>query len=97
MNYLPQLVVDDEQVCLIHSIFILLLLLPSLEQDRLQLEHEYLLQQQMLTKSSTINDLSVLKKELDKSERQREQLSDHLEVYFIHSPPQTIHFFRFRC
>ena len=58
-----------------------ILTLLSLEQERLQLEHEYLLQQQMMmTKSSTLNDMVTFKKELDKSERQREQLSDHLEM-----------------
>ena len=52
-----------------------------LEQDRLQMENEYLLQQQMLlSKSSPLNEIVQFKKELDKSERQREQLSDHLEV-----------------
>ena len=37
----------------------------------------------MLSKSATFNDLVLLKKELEKSERQREQLSDHLEVCFL--------------
>ena len=37
-------------------------------------------QKMMLSKSATLNELVTLKKELDKSERQREQLSDHLEV-----------------
>ncbi|CAF3166219.1 unnamed protein product [Rotaria socialis] len=51
------------------------------EQDRLQIEHDYLIQQQMmLSKSSTLNEMVTFKKELEKSERQREQLSDHLEV-----------------
>lgn len=46
-------------------------------------EQEYLLQQQMLlTKTNTLNDIVLFKKELEKSERQREQLSDHLEVNF---------------
>ena len=49
--------------------------------DRLEAEHDYLMQQKMmLSKSSTLNELVTFKKELDKSERQREQLSDHLEV-----------------
>lgn len=51
----------------------------------------------MLTKSATINDLSVLKKELDKSERQREQLSDHLEVNSIHLLHEQTNFLRYRC
>jgi hypothetical protein len=34
----------------------------------------------MLSKSVTLNELVTFKKELEKSERQREQLSDHLEV-----------------
>ncbi len=52
-----------------------------IEQDRLQLEHDYLVQQQMLlSKSTTLNEMITFKKELEKSERQREQLSDHLEV-----------------
>ncbi|CAF2321988.1 unnamed protein product [Rotaria sp. Silwood2] len=51
------------------------------EQDRLQLERDYLIQQQMmLSKSTTLNEMVTFKKELEKSERQREQLSDHLEV-----------------
>ncbi len=54
----------------------------SIEQDRVQLEQEYLIQQQMLSKSATLNEIVLFKKELEKSERQREQLSDHLEVYF---------------
>jgi hypothetical protein len=37
----------------------------------------------MLSKSATINEIVAFKKELEKSERQREQLSDHLEVNFI--------------
>lgn len=46
-------------------------------------EQEYLLQQQMLmAKTNTLNDIVLFKKELEKSERQREQLSDHLEVNF---------------
>ncbi len=53
------------------------------EQERLQLEQEYILQQQMLSKSASLNEMVIFKKELEKSERQREQLSDHLEVYFI--------------
>ncbi|CAF0944563.1 unnamed protein product [Rotaria sordida] len=51
------------------------------EQDRLQLENDYLIQQQMmLSKSTTLNEMVTFKKELEKSERQREQLSDHLQV-----------------
>ncbi|CAF4693613.1 unnamed protein product [Rotaria sp. Silwood1] len=51
------------------------------EQDRHQLEHDYLIQQQMmLSKPTTLNEMVAFKKELEKSERQREQLSDHLEV-----------------
>ncbi len=51
------------------------------EQDRLLMERDYLMQQQlMLSKSPTLNELVNFKKELEKSERQREQLSDHLEV-----------------
>ncbi len=37
----------------------------------------------LLSKSATLNDMVIFKKELEKSERQREQLSDHLEVLFI--------------
>ncbi|CAF4370443.1 unnamed protein product, partial [Rotaria sordida] len=49
-------------------------------QDRLQLENDYLIQQQMmLSKSTTLNEMVTFKKELEKSERQREQLSDHLQ------------------
>lgn len=49
-----------------------------LESDRLQMENEYLYQQ--MSKSSPLNELVQIKKDLDKSERQRDQLSDHLEV-----------------
>jgi len=35
----------------------------------------------MVTKSATVNEMITFKKELEKSERQREQLSDHLEVH----------------
>ena len=53
----------------------------KVDQDRLRLEHEYLLQQQMMvSKSATLNEMLAFKKELEKSERQREQISDHLEV-----------------
>ncbi len=62
----------------LHSIY-----LWFLEQDRLQLEQEYLLQQQMLSKSATLNEVILFKNEFEKSERQREQLSDHLEVLLI--------------
>jgi hypothetical protein len=34
----------------------------------------------LLSKSTTLNEMITFKKELEKSERQREQLSDHLEV-----------------
>ncbi|CAF1033804.1 unnamed protein product [Adineta ricciae] len=48
------------------------------EPDR---QHDFLLQQQMMfSKSATLNELVTFKKELEKSERQREQLSDHLEI-----------------
>ncbi|CAF1174346.1 unnamed protein product [Adineta steineri] len=51
------------------------------EPDRHQLDHDYLMQQQlMFSKSVTLNELVTFKKELEKSERQREQLSDHLEI-----------------
>jgi hypothetical protein len=54
------------------------------------------MQQQMLfTKSTTLNDIAIFKRELDKSERQREQLSDHLEVLFILFNKKTKFFFFF--
>ena len=34
----------------------------------------------MLSKTATLSEMVTFKKELEKSERQREQLSDHLEV-----------------
>lgn len=55
---------------------------PIAEPDRHPYDHEYLLQQQLMySKSSPLNELVAFKKELEKSERQREQLSDHLEVF----------------
>jgi hypothetical protein len=52
-----------------------------IDHDRLRLEQDYLVQQQMMmSKSATLNEMMTFKKEFDKSERQREQLSDHLEV-----------------
>ncbi|CAF1520450.1 unnamed protein product, partial [Didymodactylos carnosus] len=47
--------------------------------DRLNPEHEYLHIQSHLMKSNTLNEIVNFKKDLDKSERQRDQLSDHLE------------------
>ncbi len=38
----------------------------------------------MLSKTATLNEILTFKKELEKSDRQREQLSDHLEVLFIY-------------
>lgn len=72
-----------------------------IEQDRLQLEHEFLLQQQMmLSKTATLSEMVTFKKELEKSERQREQLSDHLEVnqfdflqYLMIALLETLNFF----
>jgi transposase len=37
----------------------------------------------MLSKSATLNEVILFKNEFEKSERQREQLSDHLEVLLI--------------
>ena len=68
-----------------------------LEHDRLQMESEYLMQQQMLlSKSSPLNEIVQFKKDLDKSERQREQLSDHLEVrrQFFHERKYFVFFRR---
>ncbi|CAF0731240.1 unnamed protein product, partial [Didymodactylos carnosus] len=50
------------------------------ESDRLNLEREYLQMQSHLMKSNALNEIVNVKKDLDKSERQREQLSDHLEI-----------------
>ncbi len=56
----------------------------KLEQGSLQLENEYLIQQQtILSKSATLNEMLHFKKELEKTERQREQLTDQLEVDLI--------------
>lgn len=69
-----------------------------IEQDRLLSEHDYLVQQQMmLSKSATLNEMMAFKKELDKSERQREQLSDHLEVnlFIIKLKIHFVFFIRF--
>jgi hypothetical protein len=53
----------------------------SLGQDHAQLENEYLIEQQMmLSKSATLNEMLSFEKELNKSEQQREQLSNHFEV-----------------
>ncbi len=49
----------------------------------------------LFTKSTTLNDIAIFKRELDKSERQREQLSDHLEVLFILFNKKTKFFFFF--
>ncbi|CAF0764848.1 unnamed protein product [Rotaria sordida] len=50
------------------------------EQDHLQMENEYLIKQQtMLSKAATLNEMLNFKKELEKSERQREELSYELE------------------
>jgi len=50
----------------------------------------------LLTKSATLNDIAIFKRELDKSERQREQLSDHLEVLVIlFNKKKTKFFFSF--
>lgn len=53
----------------------------QIEKDHRQIENEYLLQQQsMLSKSAALNEMLSFKKELEKSEIQREQLADRLEV-----------------
>ncbi|UJR23876.1 hypothetical protein I4U23_026848 [Adineta vaga] len=49
--------------------------------DSLQAENEYLLQHQnILSRSTALNEMICFKNELEKSERQREQLSDRLET-----------------
>jgi hypothetical protein len=57
----------------------------SLDQDYLQVENEYLIQQKTtLSNSTTLNEMLTFKKALEKSEQKREQLSDHLEVLLVH-------------
>jgi hypothetical protein len=52
-----------------------------LEQDHRQIENEYLIHQQsMLSRSAALNEMLSFKKELERSERNREQLADRLEV-----------------
>lgn len=47
------------------------------------MENEYLMEQQsMLSKSATLNEMLSFKKELERSERKREQLTERLEVCF---------------
>jgi hypothetical protein len=60
-----------------------------IEQDHRQIENEYLIHQQaMLSRSTAFNEMLSFKKELERSERQREQFSDRLEVNF-HLPKNS--------
>jgi len=74
----------ERAIQLIEMLLIFNILYIKLEHGSLQLENEYLIQQQtILSKSATLNEMLHFKKELEKTERQREQLSDQLEVDLI--------------
>ena len=85
------------------SLFIILLILTSLfhtveEQDRERRESEMRrmqeevkdLRHQLHKSASVLGDMADLRKELDRSEKQRQQLSDHIEVRTKQTPQQTL-------
>ena len=53
------------------------------KQERWKLENELKELRSQISKSGLAGELSDLRRELDRSERQRAQLSDHIEVCFI--------------
>jgi hypothetical protein len=84
-NYHYQLIEDEKPVRIILIIKLKIFPFVFKDQDLARLEHDYVIQQQMmLSKTATLNEILTFKKELEKSDRQREQLSDHLEVLFIY-------------
>ena len=56
------------------------------DRERARLEEEVRELRTRLTKSaSVLGDFSDTRKELDRSERQKQQLSDHIEVGTVHT------------